>query len=367
MTFRRDRGSSWEFVFKRAGVLDKPLSLAFDTEEAGDKYAVKLEALLDRGIVPTEHQTVNRIINIERLVQQYIRDAHPKDKDVGALGTVCKSVGKTPLDSIDAKWVDDWISTMKREDKVAPSTIRAKVGALARCCDWGIRKKLLLMPDHPLRTLPVGYAQYTKLDESLAGVLREDVERDRRLERGEFEKIIAVIEGGVLPRKQRPMELPDKVALRVLFILALESAMRLREMYTLTTDQVDMLKKTIFLDRTKNGDKRQVPMTSVTLVELAKYLHGREGPVFPWWNGSLDKKYLHDRTDFLSKLFVNIFKEAGCADLKFHDLRHEATSRIYERTRMTDLQISKITGHRNLQMLRRYSNLRGDDLSAQMW
>lgn len=367
MAFKRFRNDVWEYVFKRAGVLDKPISLTFKTEVEGDEYARKLESLLDRGIVPTEHQTVSRIVNIETLVNQYLRDAHPKDKDVGALGTVCKAVGKTTLDRINAKWVDDWISDMKRIDKVAPATIRAKVGALARCCDWGIRSKLLLMPDHPLRTLPVGYAQYTKLDEGLAGVKREDVERDRRLEKGEYEKIIAVIEGGVLPRKQRPLELPDKAALRVLFVLALESAMRLREMYTLTTDQVDVYKKTIFLDKTKNGDKRQVPITSVALRELEVYLQGREGPVFPWWDGSLNKKYLHDRTDFLSKLFVNIFKSAGCVDLKFHDLRHEATSRIYERTKLTDLQISKITGHRNLQMLRRYSNLRGSDLSAQMW
>lgn len=367
MSSKRLRGSGWEFVFKHAGVLDKPLYLTFETEAEGDEYSRKLEALLDRGVVPTEHQTVSRIVNIEALVRQYILEAHPKDKDVGALGTVCKTVGKTPLGSVDANWVDSWISTMKREDKVAPATIRAKVGALARCCDWGIRKKWLLMPDHPLRTLPVGYAQYTKLDESLAGVLREDVERDRRLEKGEYERIIEVIERGVLPRKQRPMALPDKVALRVLFILALESAMRLREMYTLTTDQVDVSKRTIFLDKTKNGDRRQVPMTSVVLKELETHVGDRGGPVFSWWDGRLDKKYLHDRSDFLSKLFVNIFKEAGCADLKFHDLRHEATSRLYEKTKMTDLQISKITGHRNLQMLRRYSNLRGTDLSAMMW
>lgn len=61
---------------------------------------------------------------------------------------------------------------MKREMHYRPATIRKKVGALARCCDWGIRKKLLLLPDMPFRTLPEGYAQYTELDAKLAGVGR---------------------------------------------------------------------------------------------------------------------------------------------------------------------------------------------------
>lgn len=57
----------------------------------------------------------------------------------------------------------------------------------------------------------------------------------------------------------------------VLFEMALESAMRLREMYTLTWDQVDFVQRTIFLDKTKNGDKRQVPLTTVLLRVLQEY------------------------------------------------------------------------------------------------
>lgn len=116
---------------------------------------------------------------------------------------------------------------MKRVQKVAPGTIRAKVGALARCTDWGMRKGFLAMPDHPLRTLPDGYSQYSKLDEAMAGVKRQDSERDRRLEPGEFERTMAVLAKGVLPRKQRPRQLPGAPALRVLMVLALETAMRL--------------------------------------------------------------------------------------------------------------------------------------------
>lgn len=372
MAGKRQRGNTWEYTFKRAGVLDKPLYLTFDDEEEGDKYAARLDALLERGIVPTELRSPDKPLTVQQLIDRFLRDAHPSKKDIGALNTVVEARGSNPLTKIDSGWVDDWITEMKRVEKLAPATIRAKVGALARCTDWGMRKGFLVMPDHPLRTLPEGYAQYTKADEAVAGVKREDVERDRRLEPGEFEKILGVLEGGVLARKQRPLVLDHTRALRCLLVLALESAMRMREMFTLTIAQVDLPRRTVFLDKTKNGDKRQVPLSSVALAELHGFIEGVHGAahastarLFPWWDGTPED--LDATSDYLSKLFIDIFTQAEAAGLKFHDLRHEATSRLFERTRLSDTQIMKITGHKSQRMLMRYANLRASDLSQALW
>lgn len=357
---------TWQYSFKRKGVLDKTLYLTFASEEEGDAYARKLDALLDRGIVPTEHQPRARVLSLSELVREYERDAHPSQKDRSAIGAVLRAHGGMPVSHIDASWVDAWISQMKRMEHLAPATIRARVGALARCTDWGARKKLLQLPDAPLRSLPDGYAQYTKADTAAAGVERVDVERDRRLEPGEYEAILAVIDGGVIARVQRPWKFGNEAAVRCLFVLAVETAMRLREMFTLTLAQVDLARKTIFLDKTKNGDKRQVPLSSVALQVLRDYLpHATEGKLFPWWDGQ--EKTLPATSDYLSKLFAAIFTQAGAQSLRFHDLRHEATSRLFERTRLTDLQIMRITGHKSHRMLMRYANLRGSDLSDQLW
>ena len=380
MAGKRQRGDKWEYVVKRAGLLEKPLYLTFDDEAEGDAYVQRLEKLLDRGIVPTEHQPERRVLTIDHLVRAYARDAHPSAKDVAALNTVVRDRGGQALASINAAWVDEWVTHMKRIEKLAPATIRAKVGAMARCTDWAVRKGTMVMPDHPFRTLPDGYAQYTELDAKLAGQARVDVERDRRLEPGqdggpdEHARIMAVLEAGVLPRKQRPMVLPDRRALRLLYILALESAMRLREMYTLRLDQVRLDQATVFLDKTKNGDKRQVPLTTVARAELTAYLRLRAIPeehpqdlLFPWWCGDSSPRRLHATTDFLSKLWVNIFEAAGCDDLGFHDLRHEATSRLFERTQLSESEIMKITGHKSHRMMMRYANLRGSNLAARLW
>lgn len=151
--------------------------------------------------------------------------------------------------------------------------------------------------------------------------------------------------------------------------MALETAMRMREMYTLTRDQVSLEKETIFLDKTKNGDKRQVPISSVLKKLLTAYLPTLEDDrLFPWWDGvSLDEKYLDNLSSKVSQRFARRFKEAGVVGLRFHDLRHCATSRIYERTQLTDLEVASITGHSDPRMLKRYANLRGTTLAKRLW
>lgn len=365
---------TWQYTIKRAGLLEKPIYLTFDDEKEGDAQAAKLEALLDHGIVPTEYRGEEKVVSLSDLVRLYELQAHPSGKDKGALRSALRLWGDTALRKINAAWVDERIAEMKRKEKLAPASIRARIGALARATDWGMRKELLVMPDHPFRTLPDGYAQYSKADTAAAGERREDVERDRRLEAGEYERIMSVIHDGVLVRKVRPLKIEYPKAHEVMFVLALETAMRSSEMYTLSVDQIDFNKRTIFLDKTKNGDKRQVPMSTVASKLLADYLPNREIPaehpqdlVFPWWNGDRSEKVRADLSGYLSKRFIAIFEHAGCEDLKFHDLRHEAVSRLFERTTLSESQIMKISGHKSHRMMMRYANLRGSDLAASLW
>jgi integrase len=69
----------------------------------------------------------------------------------------------------------------------------------------------------------------------------------------------------------------------------------------------------------------------------------------------------------LSYRFREIFAEAKVIDFRFHDLRHEATCRLYEKTNLPDVLIAEITGHRDLRTLKRYASLRGSDLAVRLW
>jgi integrase len=382
---KRKRGSSWEFIVRRRGILPKPLYLTFASEEEGDRYVRKLEALLDAGVVPEEfRQRRSELVTIEDAAREYLAVQQVPTSDKRCLAVVISRIGATRLSTINYDWAELWVTGLKRERNLSPSTIRHQVGALARCFDWGARRAISGLVVNPLRQLPKRYAIYNDSDASAVRVLkghaRTDVERDRRLHSGEELRIREILAGERPPGRERAFELRHQGALECLFELGLESGMRLREMYTLSKEQVDLSKRTVFLEKTKNGDKRQVPLTSVAIKAIQRYekqvAQGKrgmdhfkfhQGLLFPWWNGKLDDTVLRRTTSLLSRQFARVFQAASCVDLRFHDLRHEATSRLFERTKLSDIEISRITGHKDPRVLRRYSNLRGSDLAAKLW
>ncbi|KLD65459.1 site-specific integrase [Dyella japonica] len=374
MATKRFKNGAWEFRIVRSGLLPKPVYVRFDNEQEGETYCRRVEALLDRGVVPEEFLEGRRESKLLRdHVRTYIETQHASEEDLKLLTIVLSRLpSDLQLSGLTFAWAVEWVQTMKREYNLAPSTIRHHVGALARALDWITAKGDL--PNNPLRLLKKGYASYTQADSAALRHVegaeeKEDNERDRRLEGDEETEIRKILAGEKPKGKERAFELNHAEALKLLFDTALESAMRMREMYTLSRRQVDLPKRTIFLDKTKNGDKRQVPISSVLLARLTPYMEGMRDNelLFPWWDGDLDKRVLARTTSRLSQQFARVFEGAGCGDLRFHDLRHEATSRLFERTTLSDMEIAKITGHKSMSMLRRYSNLRGSNLAERLW
>ena len=60
----------------------------------------------------------------------------------------------------------------------------------------------------------------------------------------------------------------------------------------------------------------------------------------------------------ITDTMLDTCRKAGLENLRFHDLRHEATSRFFEHTDLDLMEIRAITGHKTLQMLIRYTHLR---------
>jgi integrase len=371
MPTKRKRNGKWAFVVKRAGLLPKPLNFTFDTEEEGDAYCARLEQLLDKGIVPPEFVAKpGALKSIGDAIRGYLASTSVSRSQQDYLSTLYALKSDERLTAVNYAWAEAWVNELKALD-LAPNTIRHHVGPLACCLDWVVRKYPDIMPANPLRMLPKGYAIH-------AG--RSDESKDRRLTDGEEARIIRVLGGEKADGKQRPLELHWRGALEFLFTLSVESAMRLREMYTLSVGQVDVGAKTIYLDKTKNGDKRQVPMTTVAIKAYKKYVkqvkdgqRGMEGfshdhgLLFPFWDNDPGDSSLKRTTSRLSRQFGRVFDAAGCEGLRFHCLRHEATCRFYERTKMSDVKIALITGHKRMEMLKRYANLRASDLANELW
>lgn len=163
-------------------------------------------------------------------------------------------------------------------------------------------------------------------------------ERDRRPTADELSKVYA-------EAAHIHAELPTIIE------LAADTAMRRTELVTLRRAQVRG--KVAYLEDTKNGERRAVPLSSRAL-ELLKGLPTR-----------LDGRYFSLSPQSVSNYFPRACAAAGVKDLRYHDLRHEATSRLFERG-FTMMEVASITGHKTLSMLKRYTHLSPDDLAEKL-
>lgn len=352
----------------RNKLLPKSYWVTLATYEEAERFGTQLDALLAQGIVPESLLKAGAkpsvSWSVDRCVAEYARANDVPVSDLKILDTVKAQLIGVATSTMNFDWAELWIRQMKRGDNLSPSTIRHRHGALARCLDWVVTKHPHILATNPLRSLKRGFSAYSPEDSRqtlLKGrTPKADEPRNRRLDTDEEERMLAVL-----------ADRPDE---RALFILALETAMRMRACYTLNIDQVSVPKKTLHLESTKNGDNRQVPLSSTALAMLTTYvarmgkqIAARDGRLFPFWSGDLSTYELDATTAELSAVFRILFAKAKVTGFRFHDLRHEATCRLYEKTTLSDILISRITGHRNLQMLKRYASLRGSDLATRLW
>jgi integrase len=180
----------------------------------------------------------------------------------------------------------------------------------------------------------------------------------------------------LIRRYSRSPELPAVVT------LAVESAMRRGEIIGLQRSLVDLTKRVAFLPLTKNGSARGVPLSTLAVTAL-KSLPKRAGDqlfsmradtvtrAFADAVGYARVAYEQGMTAHLSakrtskkNIERQLAEDSFLLDLRFHDLRHEATSRLAEIFPLHEL--TKITGHQDTRMLMRYYHPRAEDLAKKL-
>jgi len=156
--------------------------------------------------------------------------------------------------------------------------------------------------------------------------------RDRRLVGDEENKILAVCNG----------------ELKAFVILAIETAMRRGELAGLNRSWIKG--RVAVLPDTKNGTSRAVPLSTRALEAIGSL------PI------RIDGKLFEFEPEAYTRGFLRACQSAGLTDITLHDLRHEATSRLFEKG-LDVMQVKSITGHKSLQMLSRYTHLKADELA----
>lgn len=136
--------------------------------------------------------------------------------------------------------------------------------------------------------------------------------------------------------------------------LAIETAMRQGELAGLCWEHVDLRRRIAHLPDTKNNEARTVPLSSAAVDILRSLPHSVGDEVFSGVT-----------VEAIKRSFARAVRRAGIEDLRFRDLRHEATSRFFERG-LNIMEVSAITGHKDLTMLKRYTHLRAEALAKKL-
>ena len=137
-------------------------------------------------------------------------------------------------------------------------------------------------------------------------------------------------------------------------VLALTTGARQAEIMTLRWGQIDSKRQVITLEKTKNGDTRTVPLVGEAfklLAERRKVRNIKDDRLFPP-TGRAKKAECLD----LRQPWEKALQTAEIKDFHWHDLRHTAASYL-AMSGVSLVEISKVLGHRTLQMVARYSHL----------
>ena len=146
--------------------------------------------------------------------------------------------------------------------------------------------------------------------------------------------------------------------IETLLTFQLETVARKGESLALTWDNVDLARRTAHFPNTKNGEPRTVPLRRGITSMLASLPR-------------TDKRVFPITVNALKGAWGRICKAAGLGDLRFHDLRHEGISCMIEAGHRSNqpfdlMEISSVSGHKDLAMLARYTHLRPRNLADRL-
>ncbi|HDR8990011.1 TPA: site-specific integrase [Burkholderia vietnamiensis] len=334
----RQRGKYWEAQIRRRGW--PSLSRSFDTKASAEAWARRAESEMDRGVFVDRTEADRNTFG--DLLKRYAEEVSPQKK--GGAGEILRIrkigtdvLAQYKISAISGKVIADYRD--RRLAKVSGSTVNRELTLIGHVLnvarkEWGVH----------LETNPV----------SIIRRPRENRARSRRLSPDEERRLLAELAPS--PRDEQGRFEPGGSRndwVRPVVVIAIETAMRRSEILSLRWADVFLEDRYVRLHDSKNGEARDVPLSSravATLSALPRHIDGRVFPITP---------------DALKKVFVRACERARLENLHFHDLRHEATSRIAERLDNI-LELSAVTGHRTVQMLKRYYHPRATDLARKL-
>ena len=322
----RKKGGSWEARVRIKGLSE---CRSFGSKKEAQLWAAEIELEMRRGVYTPRDEAEKT--SLGDALRRYRASISPQKKGFRQEATRIDAWLEHPL-------ANRRLSTLKGKDFAvyrdtrlaqgkATNTVRLELAIISHLFNIAKKEWGLEYLTNPLDnvTKPKG-----------------SVPRDRRLASQEETILLDALKGCRNPW------------IRPLTEFAVETAMRKSEMLSLSWKNINLARRVAQLDTSKNGDARVVPLSLRAIEILQELPRDESGQVFAVSSDALDAAWRRAK------------QRAGIDNLHFHDLRHEGTSRYALSVGKNLLKLQRITGHKTLQMLTRYTHLNVDDILQDM-
>lgn len=308
-TIRQQDNGRFQAIVRKKGV---NASGVFSSKSDAQKWAKQTEVDIERGVFVDTSLSSKTFADVGDTYMSTPDFLNLKSKTkLSCLNKLIPLIGKKPLNKIDTA-----LLTKLRDDFAKPIAD----GGDGYSAETVIRylntiSSIFTFAKNELK-IPV-VMPYVKKPQKPQG-------RDQRISDAEIDLIV-----------DSTQSLALKTALRLL----IETGMRRAELANLTWQQVKY--PLIKLTDTKNGERRDVPL-STKAIALLQALPRR-----------IDGLVLGVRPDSITRAFVRARQRCGLEHIRLHDARHEAISRLSKKVPNV-IELAAISGHKDLQMLKRY-------------
>ena len=310
----RQRGGKWQARVLREGYPDQ--AKTFESRADAERWARAVESSIDKGqfvdINEAQRTTLGDVI------ERYVAEVTPTMKSALADTIRLRALMRRPLARLSMVNLSAARIAAFRDERlkqVSAGTVIRELAYLSSIINHARREWGINVPN------PVQMVRKPPSPPARARVLSDE----------EVSRLLQALE----PTGRRSHWTKPAVQ------LALATAMRRGELLSLRWEHVDFQERTAFLPDTKNGDSRTVPLASSAvkiLMELPRHIGGFVIPV----------------TAFaLDAAFKRGLARARLDDLRFHDLRRTAITRMAEKLPNV-IELAAVSGHKSLMVLKQY-------------
>lgn len=322
------RKTGWSVQIRRKGYAQQTCTLP--TKAEAQAWAREQEGRIDRAIAPV-NLSLLRGTTLRDVLNRYLKEVTPsKDSATSEGFRLRKMLREQPLFDLALADLAPKVFADYRTARLAlvkPGTVHRELGLIRHALETARREWNMDLPSNPLDRV-----KRPRLSNA----------RERRLGHGDHDLLLTALQ-----RTRNPLVAP-------VVEFAIHTAMRRGEILALRWEQVSLRTRTAYIADSKTGVPRTIPLLdgAVAILESLRPTPAH-GPVFPLSMEALKQAWQRARD------------RAGLRDLHFHDLRHEAISRLCEMG-LTLPEVALISGHRDPRMLFRYINLRPADLAQKL-